>query len=52
MPQMAPLNWVTLMIYFVTLYLAIIIMNYYINMKSHKNIEINNNKMSMKSWKW
>nr|YP_010759132.1 ATP synthase F0 subunit 8 [Myladina unguiculina]WEX49722.1 ATP synthase F0 subunit 8 [Myladina unguiculina] len=52
MPQMAPLNWLTLMLTFIMIFLMFNIMNYYSftynnvtkKMSAIKNIKIN--------WKW
>nr|WMV01989.1 ATP synthase subunit 8 [Plagiodera versicolora] len=51
MPQMMPLNWLTLMIYFLSIFLLFNIMNYYmffysfkVNKKMKKYINLN--------WKW
>nr|ALO70776.1 ATP synthase F0 subunit 8 [Nudobius lentus] len=51
MPQMAPLNWLTLFIYFTMIFLILNSMNYfsfkYSNMKT--SILKKNNKIN---WKW
>nr|YP_010576537.1 ATP synthase F0 subunit 8 [Oulema tristis]UZN44091.1 ATP synthase F0 subunit 8 [Oulema tristis] len=51
MPQMAPLNWITLMIYFILLFYMFNMLNYFINVYTPLK-----SKMSKKSthlnWKW
>nr|QWZ46352.1 ATP synthase F0 subunit 8 [Pelecyphorus contortus] len=52
MPQMAPLNWLTLMIFFIMVFSMFNIMNYYsftymIEPKKHKMMK----KFKM-NWKW
>nr|ATN23494.1 ATP synthase F0 subunit 8 [Lema sp. EMHAU-15071010] len=51
MPQMAPLNWISLMIYFIIMFYTFNIINYYINMYASKKsfMKINNLKLN---WKW
>nr|ALO76618.1 ATP synthase F0 subunit 8 [Lema sp. LEM01] len=51
MPQMAPLNWISLMIYFVMLLYMFNMMNYFINLFLPKKsfIKIKNLKLN---WKW
>nr|ALO77277.1 ATP synthase F0 subunit 8 [Scraptia sp. SCR02] len=52
MPQMAPLNWLTLMFYFIIIFMIFNVMNYYSysyqnlssSLKTKKNISLN--------WKW
>nr|AYR05245.1 ATP synthase F0 subunit 8 [Coleoptera sp. ACP-2013] len=51
MPQMAPLNWLTLLIYFLIVFFLINIMNYY-----NFNYKIKNSFSSKSliklNWKW
>nr|UYL25735.1 ATP synthase F0 subunit 8 [Stomphastis sp.]UYL25748.1 ATP synthase F0 subunit 8 [Stomphastis sp.]UYL25761.1 ATP synthase F0 subunit 8 [Stomphastis sp.]UYL25774.1 ATP synthase F0 subunit 8 [Stomphastis sp.]UYL25787.1 ATP synthase F0 subunit 8 [Stomphastis sp.] len=56
MPQMMPINWIMLMMFFIMNYLLFIIMNYY-NMNFKFNNDNNNkmNKIKLKKnfyWKW
>nr|AXS65232.1 ATP synthase F0 subunit 8 [Curculionoidea sp. 18 KM-2017] len=51
MPQMAPLNWMSLYLFFILLYIMMMIMNYYIFLyfpSPMKIIKMNKNY----SWKW
>nr|APX40788.1 ATP synthase F0 subunit 8 [Phyllotreta hemipoda] len=51
MPQMMPMNWLILMIYFILFYFLTLILNYYfINYQPKKNLINKNNKVY--SWKW
>nr|UTS56486.1 ATP synthase F0 subunit 8 [Stomphastis thraustica] len=58
MPQMMPINWIMLMMFFIVNYLLFIIMNYYnMNFKFNNNNNNNNkiNKIDLKKnlyWKW
>nr|YP_010148411.1 ATP synthase F0 subunit 8 [Analcellicampa danfengensis]QQV69250.1 ATP synthase F0 subunit 8 [Analcellicampa danfengensis] len=52
MPQMFPLNWIILYIYFIIIFFLLIINNfYYTNLlnKTNYTLKMNSNKMS---WKW
>nr|QWZ46378.1 ATP synthase F0 subunit 8 [Philolithus actuosus]QWZ46391.1 ATP synthase F0 subunit 8 [Philolithus actuosus] len=52
MPQMAPLNWLTLMLFFISVFLTFNIMNYYsfnYNIPVKKTISIKKFKIN---WKW
>nr|AXS64934.1 ATP synthase F0 subunit 8 [Conotrachelus sp. KM-2017] len=51
MPQMAPMSWLLLYMYFCTLFLIIIILNYYMFLYKPKKIK---NKIFQKkmNWKW
>nr|ALO70613.1 ATP synthase F0 subunit 8 [Staphylinidae sp. 2 EF-2015] len=51
MPQMAPLNWMTLFIYFIILFLIMNSMNYF---SYNTMINKKSNKFFMKNyfWKW
>nr|YP_010471428.1 ATP synthase F0 subunit 8 [Tyraphus nitidus]UVG40767.1 ATP synthase F0 subunit 8 [Tyraphus nitidus] len=51
MPQMAPMNWLMLFIFFIMVFLSFNLMNYFIfNYKSNKKtIKSNMKKMN---WKW
>nr|ADO60453.1 ATP synthase F0 subunit 8 [Anaspis sp. BMNH 840206] len=52
MPQMAPLNWLTLMIYFIIIFMIFNIMNYY--SYSYKNSDFSSKKKKIinLNWKW
>nr|APX40866.1 ATP synthase F0 subunit 8 [Phyllotreta foudrasi] len=51
MPQMMPMNWLILMMYFILFFYLILIMNYYfINYQPLKN-NLTKNKLNY-SWKW
>nr|ARH54341.1 ATP synthase F0 subunit 8 [Cyrtanaspis phalerata] len=51
MPQMAPLNWLTLMIFFIFTFLIFNILNYYFFM--YKNSSSFKTKKIIKlNWKW
>nr|AYR05217.1 ATP synthase F0 subunit 8 [Cryptorhynchinae sp. 4 ACP-2013] len=51
MPQMAPMNWLILYIYFIMLFLMIIIFNYFSFMYKPKKFETK--KITKKiNWKW
>uniref|UniRef100_A0AAU7YUU2 ATP synthase complex subunit 8 n=1 Tax=Hepialus lagii (nomen nudum) TaxID=3140519 RepID=A0AAU7YUU2_9NEOP len=53
MPQMYPLNWIMLFIYFILIFILFNILNYYIYMYKSNNL---NNKLFFKNinltWKW
>nr|AEP27571.1 ATP synthase F0 subunit 8 [Melanobaris laticollis] len=51
MPQMSPMNWLTLYIFFVTIYIFIIMINYYMFLynTNKKNLS---KKISYMNWKW
>ncbi|YP_009437732.1 ATP synthase F0 subunit 8 (mitochondrion) [Aethina tumida] len=51
MPQMAPLNWLMLFIYFIIIFLMFNVMNYYSFLYKIKSSDIKKNKISY-SWKW
>nr|AYU71323.1 ATP synthase F0 subunit 8 [Scirtes sp. 2 ACP-2013] len=52
MPQMAPMSWLNLLIYFVLIFLLLNLLNYFLYMKSNKQISsFKKNKISM-NWKW
>nr|ALO77648.1 ATP synthase F0 subunit 8 [Anaspis sp. ANA01] len=51
MPQMAPLNWLTLMLYFILIFLTFNIMNFY--SFSYKNNSSSKTKSKTSTnWKW
>nr|YP_010140016.1 ATP synthase F0 subunit 8 [Aulacochilus grouvellei]QQK56315.1 ATP synthase subunit 8 [Aulacochilus grouvellei] len=53
MPQMAPLNWLILFIYFVMIFLFINSMNYYLFYYTPKFFQINKfSHLPMLNWKW
>nr|YP_009128662.1 ATP synthase F0 subunit 8 [Eucryptorrhynchus scrobiculatus]AJR19205.1 ATP synthase F0 subunit 8 [Eucryptorrhynchus scrobiculatus]AJZ71915.1 ATP synthase F0 subunit 8 [Eucryptorrhynchus scrobiculatus]UNO31861.1 ATP synthase F0 subunit 8 [Eucryptorrhynchus scrobiculatus] len=51
MPQMAPLNWFSLYVFFFSLYMFLIILNYYMFLYPSKSVSV---KMKQKFlyWKW
>nr|AXS65071.1 ATP synthase F0 subunit 8 [Histeroidea sp. 2 KM-2017] len=51
MPQMAPLSWVTLMFYFIFIFLSYNMMNYFIFTYPTKSIKSGFKKKSI-NWKW
>nr|AOY39685.1 ATP synthase F0 subunit 8 [Scolytinae sp. BMNH 1040146] len=52
MPQMAPLSWTPLFIYFSFLYLFIMVMNYYL-FNYYTSMQKISNLITMKiNWKW
>nr|WRO44952.1 ATP synthase F0 subunit 8 [Fissocantharis imparicornis] len=53
MPQMAPLSWLNLFIYFIIVFLILNSLNYFYFNKTASNQEKKNMKMMKKnSWKW
>nr|YP_010580369.1 ATP synthase F0 subunit 8 [Lema decempunctata]UZS91160.1 ATP synthase F0 subunit 8 [Lema decempunctata] len=51
MPQMAPLNWIMLMIYFMLIFMMINIINYYINL-NYPNMKTYMSNATKLNWKW
>nr|ASL05670.1 ATP synthase F0 subunit 8 [Trichoferus campestris]QWB85732.1 ATP synthase F0 subunit 8 [Trichoferus campestris] len=51
MPQMAPLNWLTLFIYFSVIFISFNLMNYYSFIYKIKSIKKTPKKLLF-SWKW
>nr|ADL59778.1 ATP synthase F0 subunit 8 [Meloidae sp. MT-2010] len=52
MPQMAPLNWLTLMIYFIMIFMLTNSFNFY-SFLYNKKLLINKKKALIKfNWKW
>nr|QCF45696.1 ATP synthase F0 subunit 8 [Analcellicampa xanthosoma] len=52
MPQMFPLNWIILYIYFIIIFLLLIINNfYYVNLLNKTNYTLKTNLIKM-PWKW
>nr|QWY25983.1 ATP synthase F0 subunit 8 [Gonocephalum kochi] len=52
MPQMAPLNWLTLMIIFIMILILFNIMNYYSFTKMSKSTQKLSLKTPITNWKW
>nr|YP_010730247.1 ATP synthase F0 subunit 8 [Blepharipa latigena]WEG23062.1 ATP synthase F0 subunit 8 [Blepharipa latigena] len=54
MPQMAPINWLSLFIIFIITFLIFNMMNYYlfIPILPKSNLMNNNMKMNSLNWKW
>nr|UKE80191.1 ATP synthase F0 subunit 8 [Tegrodera latecincta] len=51
MPQMAPLNWLNLLIFFVMIFMLSNSLNFYSFMYKSKEKEQQKNKIKM-NWKW
>nr|AML26277.1 ATP synthase F0 subunit 8 [Nitidulidae sp. BMNH 1274330] len=51
MPQMAPLNWLTLFIYFIIIFFLFNMLNYFSFIYKIKKTHIKTNKISF-NWKW
>nr|AXS65242.1 ATP synthase F0 subunit 8 [Curculionoidea sp. 17 KM-2017] len=51
MPQMSPLNWLSLYILFSLIFLMLIIFNYYMFIYTPKFFSIKNKKLNI-NWKW
>nr|YP_010449378.1 ATP synthase F0 subunit 8 [Jamides bochus]UTT74582.1 ATP synthase F0 subunit 8 [Jamides bochus] len=53
MPQMMPLNWIMLFIFFICIYIMFNIMNYYIFSYKNKFLMKKYNNMNKNfNWKW
>nr|QDA21688.1 ATP synthase F0 subunit 8 [Orthetrum sabina] len=53
MPQMAPMSWILLFLFFSAMLLTINIMNYYILMPSMKSFnKVENLNVKSNNWKW
>nr|QWB85899.1 ATP synthase F0 subunit 8 [Aegosoma pallidum] len=51
MPQMAPLNWLTLLLYFTLIFIIFSSMNYFVFIYPSKSVSFKKNKL-MLYWKW
>nr|AXS66233.1 ATP synthase F0 subunit 8 [Cucujoidea sp. 2 KM-2017] len=51
MPQMAPLSWLILFVYFLMIFIIYNVMNYYMFYYSVK-LNLMNKKMNSINWKW
>nr|YP_009441841.1 ATP synthase F0 subunit 8 [Ips sexdentatus]AOY39594.1 ATP synthase F0 subunit 8 [Ips sexdentatus]AVC55946.1 ATP synthase F0 subunit 8 [Ips sexdentatus] len=54
MPQMAPMNWLTLFLFFSILFILTIFLNYFFHLFPSINLfnqQKKNNKL-LKNWKW
>nr|YP_010538723.1 ATP synthase F0 subunit 8 [Emarginoptyx trilucida]UYE92334.1 ATP synthase F0 subunit 8 [Emarginoptyx trilucida] len=51
MPQMAPLSWLNLFIFFMVIYMLFNIMNYFTLIYNNKNIKKENMNKNI-LWKW
>nr|AND96735.1 ATP synthase F0 subunit 8 [Onthophagus nitidior] len=51
MPQMAPINWLMLLIYFSMIFMIFNIMNYYLFNYNIKSFSFKKNKNNL-NWKW
>nr|SPP23436.1 ATP synthase F0 subunit 8 [Graphium sarpedon] len=54
MPQMMPINWIMLFIYFILIFILFNIMNYYIFIPKNKNnyLPLMKNLKKNFNWKW
>nr|AYR05331.1 ATP synthase F0 subunit 8 [Coleoptera sp. ACP-2013] len=52
MPQMAPMNWLTLFIYFTIIFIIFNSLNYFMSLKSNKSLFSKSNKKNSLNWKW
>nr|ANJ70506.1 ATP synthase F0 subunit 8 [Hygrotus inaequalis] len=54
MPQMAPMNWLMLYMFFSAMFIMFNFMNYYLFLIKSKNIKTNHMKLNpiLYSWKW
>nr|APX39464.1 ATP synthase F0 subunit 8 [Phyllotreta variipennis] len=51
MPQMMPMNWLFLMLYFIFFYFLILVMNYYLINYQPKMINVKKSQLKY-NWKW
>nr|QVM79182.1 ATP synthase F0 subunit 8 [Nepiodes costipennis multicarinatus] len=51
MPQMAPLNWLTLLLSFTTIFILFNTMNYFMFLYDIKKTKISKSKL-ITNWKW
>nr|AXS65051.1 ATP synthase F0 subunit 8 [Tenebrionoidea sp. 5 KM-2017] len=51
MPQMMPLNWLSLMLFFIVIFYLFNCMNYFSFMYKNKSNKINTSKLYL-NWKW
>nr|YP_010701999.1 ATP synthase F0 subunit 8 [Brachytarsina amboinensis]WCL18787.1 ATP synthase F0 subunit 8 [Brachytarsina amboinensis]WHN64462.1 ATP synthase F0 subunit 8 [Brachytarsina amboinensis] len=51
MPQMSPMNWLLLYIYFLTIFFLFMMMNYFSYNPKMPNLYMTKKKKSM-NWKW
>nr|UKE80228.1 ATP synthase F0 subunit 8 [Zonitis tarasca borealis] len=52
MPQMAPLNWLTLMLYFILLFSLVNSLNFYSFLYTKKSLITKNYLKIKTTWKW
>nr|YP_009255766.1 ATP synthase F0 subunit 8 [Anaxarcha zhengi]AND97239.1 ATP synthase F0 subunit 8 [Anaxarcha zhengi] len=52
MPQMMPLNWLMLFMFFSTLMILFNVMNYYMTINKKFSLLSNKNKFMTMNWKW
>nr|YP_009434154.1 ATP synthase F0 subunit 8 [Mylabris aulica]APB02820.1 ATP synthase F0 subunit 8 [Mylabris aulica] len=52
MPQMAPLNWLSLMIYFILVFLILNSMNFYTFIYPSKTSKTSGKSLIKINWKW
>nr|YP_010264209.1 ATP synthase F0 subunit 8 [Lucanus cervus]APO08641.1 ATP synthase F0 subunit 8 [Lucanus sp. BMNH 1425267]QDW75833.1 ATP synthase F0 subunit 8 [Lucanus cervus]QGQ62200.1 ATP synthase F0 subunit 8 [Lucanus cervus]UIN24721.1 ATP synthase F0 subunit 8 [Lucanus cervus] len=51
MPQMAPLSWLSLMIFFILIFLTFNLINFSVNSNFPKSSKLNKS-LTYKIWKW
>nr|YP_009441997.1 ATP synthase F0 subunit 8 [Anisandrus dispar]AOY40218.1 ATP synthase F0 subunit 8 [Anisandrus dispar] len=51
MPQMAPINWMWLYLFFSMLFMTMCVLNFF-SFKYYPKYMLNKNKLVIKSWKW
>nr|QHZ87519.1 ATP synthase F0 subunit 8 [Mesopodagrion tibetanum] len=52
MPQMAPISWTILFIYFVMTLMVFLMMNYYLYTPQMKETQLTKIKLMKINWKW
>nr|AXS66243.1 ATP synthase F0 subunit 8 [Tenebrionoidea sp. 2 KM-2017] len=52
MPQMAPLNWLTLMIYFILIFILFNSINYFSFLYNPASKSLSSKKSIQLNWKW
>nr|YP_009526481.1 ATP synthase F0 subunit 8 [Hycleus cichorii]ATP06045.1 ATP synthase F0 subunit 8 [Hycleus cichorii] len=51
MPQMAPLNWLTLLVYFIMIFLLLNSFNFYTFLYHHKSKKLDMKSLTKINWK-
>nr|AFQ62421.1 ATP synthase F0 subunit 8 [Meru phyllisae] len=52
MPQMAPMNWLILMMFFTSIFLIMNFLNYYLFLKTPNKNFFKNKNSNLLNWKW